>query len=429
MGTGWLRGPLKVLVAITCYLALLGTTYQTSYSSSGFLVFGLGSVLLLDRYLFRLLRWSGRRRWTGELWTRIGYVLLGAAGYYLTRHGVITLSETVFLGIALSLAAFLFECATALVGRLLGRIRGRVPPPRRSWAQALALQVLFFGGVVFTIPLLSLHLPRTVPRRTPSALGLAYEEVRFTTADGLELGGWLICHPQARGSVIFCHGHGCNRGHVVGYLGPLRALGVNVLAFDFRGHGDSPGHTETFGHREVQDVIAAHAYVRRRFPGQPVFIVGVSYGAAVALQALPDLPGVRGVWAESCFSRLRPVVENELAWLPAPLRGPLVSVYSTLAWLDCGFWGTDINPINCLRNVSVPICFCHGREDRLVPFTQAQALYQAYAGPKWSYWVEGANHYNIRQRARVAYARCLRAFFEQALAEVGEGRGPATSLD
>src|ERR1051326_3511643 len=190
--------------------------------------------------------------------------------------------------------------------------------------------------------LIALHLPRTVPKRTPAALGLAYEDVQFETADGLALGGWLVPHAEARGSVIFCHCHGRNRGHVVGFLPELHDMGLNVLAFDFRGHGESPGHTETFGVREVQDVVAADAYLRRRYPNQPIFLVGVSYGAAVALQALPQLPDVRALWCESSFGRLSTVVEREFATAPSWLRHGLVSTYTYLAWLDCGIWGPDI---------------------------------------------------------------------------------------
>ena len=131
--------------------------------------------------------------------------------------------------------------------------------------------------VVLSLPFFALHMPRTVPAKTPAALHLPFEEIRFRTQDGLELAGWLVPHEHAPGSMIFCHGHGQNRGQVLGCLQILHELQLDVLAFDFRGHGDSPGHTETFGQREVHDLIAADTYMRQRFP-QPVFLMGVSYG-------------------------------------------------------------------------------------------------------------------------------------------------------
>jgi fermentation-respiration switch protein FrsA (DUF1100 family) len=405
------------LLAAGCYVTILTMAHRTSYSSSGFLVFGLGSVLLIDKYFLRWLPWSAPVAWRKELAFRAAYFLLGSLGYALAFAGTVSLREVLYLGLALSLAAFVFECAVGLAASVVRRLRGLKLAPPRSWPRRIVARLLFFGFIVCILPLLALHLPCTLPARTPVALGLAFEDVVFTTSDGLQLAGWLVPHTSARGSVIFCHGHGANRGQVAGFLPALHAMGLNVLAFDFRGHGDSPGHTATFGHREIQDVAAAERFLYQRFPDRPILILGVSYGAAVALQALPQLAHVQAVWSEGCFSRLDALVANKLAWVPASLQGSCISLYNGLAWLDCGFSGDDINPIQQLRQAHVPICFCHGCGDELVPLAQAQALYDAYAGPKWKYWVAGANHDNASQFARREYVRRLRGFFEHVLAQ------------
>jgi fermentation-respiration switch protein FrsA (DUF1100 family) len=233
----------------------------------------------------------------------------------------------------------------------------------------------------------------------------------------LELAAWLVPHPQARGNVIFCHGHGRNRGHASWLLPTLQDLRLNVLAFDFRGHGDSPGHLSTFGHEEVRDLVAAVHYMETQCPDQPLFIIGVSFGAAVTLQALPELPNVRGVWSEGCFSRLSTVVDHYFGRIPPGPRRPLLTAYNYAAWLDCGFWGPDVNPKDALAAVRVPICFCHGRRDELVPFDEAEDLYESYTGPKSHFWVEDGNHYNLRQVAREEYIDRLRSFLEERLAE------------
>jgi fermentation-respiration switch protein FrsA (DUF1100 family) len=249
--------------------------------------------------------------------------------------------------------------------------------------------------------IVTLHPLHTVPKRTPASFGLAFEDIRFRTADGLELAGWVVPHERARGDVIFCHGHGRNRGH------------------------DSAGHTSTFGHREVADLLAAEAYVRQRFPGQPLFLVGVSLGAAVSLQALPQMPNVQGVWVEGCFSHLSHAIRSELAWAPACLRGPLLALYNGLGWVDCGFWARRIKPIDSLSRVRVPIYFVHGQRDELVPLADGEALYAACAGPRWRWWVENATHYNVRQGHSEEYLRRFRAFLEDRLAVVRASDGPS----
>jgi fermentation-respiration switch protein FrsA (DUF1100 family) len=275
----------------------------------------------------------------------------------------------------------------------------------------------------------AVHPLHTVPKRTPAALGLVFEEVRFRTADGLSLAGWVVPHPQARGNVLFCRGHGRNRGHVAGLLPTLHGLGLNVLAFDFRGHGDSDGHTSTFGHREVNDLLAAEAYLRGRYPGKPLLLVGVSLGAAVCLQALPYLPEVRGVWSEGAFARLAVPVEHEFRLLPGWIRGPLVAAYDWLGWLDCGLWVPGVNPVEVVAGASVPVYFCHGRQDELVPCSEGEDLYRAHAGPKWHWWAENASHYNVRQRNPEEYLRGLKAFLQGCLKEgvLGEDLRPRLS--
>jgi alpha-beta hydrolase superfamily lysophospholipase len=165
----------------------------------------------------------------------------------------------------------------------------------------------------------------------------------------------------------------------------------------------------------VRDLAAAQAYLARRFPGQPLFLVGISLGAAVSLQALPRLGEVRGVWSERAYSQLEHAEVNEFRWLPGWVRNPLVEFYYRLGWLDCGFWRPAINLVDALDHLNVPIYFCHARQDELVPCAEGEALFQRYAGPRWHWWVEDATHYNIRQRHPDEYLHRLRAFLESHL--------------
>jgi alpha-beta hydrolase superfamily lysophospholipase len=396
----------KRIGCLLCHLAVLLAAWRGCHSSSGFLLNGVAVALLLDWYFLRLLPWRGPTNWLREIAVRAAYFVLGATAFYLARPGIVPWWEAAYRGVLVSVSAFLVERLVALLIR-----------QGRRWPWEVCLCGGLAGLVGLLVPLaVALHPLHTVPRRSPAAQGLAFEDVRIRTADGILLAGWLVPHPHARANVLFCHGHGRNRGHLAGLLPTVHDLGLNVLAFDFRGHGDSPGHTSTFGHREVEDLRAAHAWLQRRFPDKPILLVGVSLGAAVSLQALPDLEGVAGVWSEGAFSRLGPVVQHTFRCLPGVVSHSLVSLYRTLAWLDCGFQVRWIRPIAALRRVDVPVCFCHGCKDELVPLAEGKALWAAHAGPKEHWWVKAAAHYNIRQRNREEYLRRLRDFVEGCLA-------------
>jgi len=386
---------MKLFLKLLVYVAILLLAYRFTSSSSGLLLTGFGLVLLLDKYLFHCLHWP-QFAWQREITIRGGSFLGGAITFYLLRPGMVPLEEAIYRGFMICLASLFMERAWPLIGR-----------PR--WATLSGVAALAVPWLAFLHPL------HTVPKRSPDTLGLAYEDVRIPCRDGAHLAAWLVPHSSARGNVIYCHGHGRNRGQGAGVFATLHALGLNILAFDFRGHGDSPGHTSTLGDREVGDLLAAVRYLRARFPDQPLFLMGTSMGAAVILQALPRIPDVCGVWSEAAFSRLAQTIEQQFDWLPRPLRSPLLTGYHILGWVDCGMWIPSINPVSCLEGLRTPVFFCHGEDDQLVPIAEGRELYDAYAGPKSCWWVKGAAHYNIRQRNPEEYRHQLRSFVENCL--------------
>ena len=110
---------------------------------------------------------------------------------------------------------------------------------------------------------------------------------------------------------------------------------------------------------------------RPAFRDKPVLLVGVSYGAAISLEALQRLPEVQGVWSEGSFGWLSHAVRRRLDCVPAVLLKPLVRMYYVLGKLDSGLWVPEVNPVHCLDGVRVPILFCHGEQDELAPFSDA----------------------------------------------------------
>jgi alpha-beta hydrolase superfamily lysophospholipase len=386
-----------------CHVLVLLLAWRYCHSASGFLLNGPAAALLLDRFLFRVLPWQADVFRKRELAGCLTAFLLGTVVFYLLRPGIVPWWEAVYRGAMVSVSVFLCEVLVGLAAR--HRLRWRV-----------GLRLVLVGLIVLLIPVAAgLHPLHTVPKRTPAVLGLAFEDIRFRTADGLLLAAWLMPHPEARGNVILCHGHGRNRGHLATLFLTLNRLRLNVMAIDFRGHGDSEGHTSTFGKVEVRDLVAAAEFVRGRFADQPLFLVGVSLGAAVSLQALPLLPDVCGVWSEGAFGRLDRVVDNEFACLPSCLRKLLVAGYEILGRLDCGLLVRSVNPVESLRGVSAPIFFCHGQRDELVPWEEGESLYESCRGPRWCWWVANASHYRVRQANHDEYLRRLRAFLDERL--------------
>jgi hypothetical protein len=88
----------------------------------------------------------------------------------------------------------------------------------------------------------------------------------------------VICHPHP----LY---HGTMTNKVVHTLArTFRRLGAATLRFNFRGVGASAGLYDE-GRGEIQDALAAAAYMREKFPGARLWMAGFSFGGVVALQA------------------------------------------------------------------------------------------------------------------------------------------------
>ena len=119
-----------------------------------------------------------------------------------------------------------------------------------------------------------------------SASAATPRDATFPAADGTALNSWYWPASSPRGVLLIAHGLGEHGGcyrHVAETLGPR--LDLDVLAFDFRGHGRSPGRRGVVRrYEDLQgDLAGAFAWAGRERPGLPRFLLGHSNGGQVAL--------------------------------------------------------------------------------------------------------------------------------------------------
>lgn len=100
---------------------------------------------------------------------------------------------------------------------------------------------------------------------------------------------WPAAHPRA--VVLLLHGAFDYSG-AFDDIGPkFAARGIAALAYDQRGFGATRSRRLWRGRkRMVKDVIDAVAFIRSRYANLPVFIVGESMGAAIAVNAAASAP-------------------------------------------------------------------------------------------------------------------------------------------
>ncbi len=147
-----------------------------------------------------------------------------------------------------------------------------------------------------------LYHPAAVVTRTPASAGMAYDAVGFasTEAGTPKVAGWWI--PATNGSafarftVLFLHGQEGNLGDTVDALARLHRAGVNVLAFDYRGYGQSQFARPSEAHwREDAEWALEYLTGTRHIDRGTIILDGAGLGANLALEmaaAHPELAGV-----------------------------------------------------------------------------------------------------------------------------------------
>lgn len=169
--------------------------------------------------------------------------------------------------------------------------------------------------------------------------------------------------------IFYMHGNSGSRAasHRIELYNVLRNNGYHVIAFDYRGYGDSKpsGPTES---GVVQDAIAVYKYIIG-ITKNPIFAWGHSLGTGVGCHTLATLKklnifGPRVLVLESPFNNIRDEVREH----------PFTKFFRRLPWFNY----TIVDPMyeNQLRfesdkHISTfpqPIMILHAEDDMVVPY-------------------------------------------------------------
>jgi fermentation-respiration switch protein FrsA (DUF1100 family) len=215
---------------------------------------------------------------------------------------------------------------------------------------------------------------RDVP--PPDAVGLDnIEAVTFSTRDGLTLHGWFV--PSARPAsftMIVFNGNAGNRAYRAEFAAALRARGLALFLFDYRGFGENPGAPTETG--LAADARAARAYLATRPDVDLARLVyfGESLGAAVAVElATEHVPAA--LILRSPFTSMVDVGRTHYPLLPVGLL--LRDRYPS---------------IDRVPRLRCPLLVIAGDRDSIVPLEQSRRLYAAASPRKTLAIIEGADH-------------------------------------
>ena len=238
----------------------------------------------------------------------------------------------------------------------------------------------------------------------PPELALDVRPVRLVASDGVRLVAWAMPVDQGSGYwLLICHGNAGNIsqfGRPTHYAG-LRALGLSLFAFDYRGYGESEGTPTEAG--LYRDADAAYRYLRDTLQVPPgrIVIFGHSLGSAVAVELAGRAPAA-GLILDGALTS---VVERAQEVLPyAPVRWIAASRYPS---------------IERIGKLTLPKLFLHARGDDVIPIAHGRRLFEAAPRPK-SFVELAGGHGDAFEADSAVYFGAIGEF----VAELGGGVSP-----
>lgn len=239
-------------------------------------------------------------------------------------------------------------------------------------------------------------LPSHANAGNPADAGLEHEEVWLSTETGTKIHAWWLPHPQARATLLFCHGNAGNITHRLESLRIFHRLRLNVLIFDYSGYGRSTGRPSEG--QTYADARAAweHLVHEREIPSGDILIFGRPLGGGVASWVASwvmsgEASGVTSGGASRVATADQP--QNPLGLI---LESTFISVPEVAAqmypYLPIRKLARHVFPsLRRARTLGLPALVIHSPEDDVIPYNHGRALYATLPGPKSFLKISG-NH-------------------------------------
>jgi fermentation-respiration switch protein FrsA (DUF1100 family) len=246
----------------------------------------------------------------------------------------------------------------------------------------------------------------------PPDLGASYEDVAFTTSDGLRLQGWYI--PSRNGAaVISFPGRASSQKRAK----LLARHGYGVLLFDRRGEGESEGDPNTFGWQGERDIHAAVAFLQRRPDVDPDRIggIGLSVGGEMMIEAAAESSALKAIVSEGASSRsVRDERANGSGWQEL--------VGNSFATGATALFSNNLPPQSLkslVPEISGAAFFVYGERGQPAERPANRAFYAVADEPKEIWEVPGSGHIGGTEAQPQEYERRVTAFFDRELAPQG----------
>lgn len=213
--------------------------------------------------------------------------------------------------------------------------------------------------------------------------------IKIETDNGEKISANYFKNEDAEYTILFSHGNAEDLGTAEDFLNQIQNAGFSIFAYDYRGYGTSDGTPSE--ENSYKDIEAAYDYLTQELKISPnkIIIYGRSLGGGVSVD-LASRKKCGGLIVESSFVSAFRVVTG----------------YKVLPF-------DKFESIKKIKNVNCPVLFIHGKKDSLIPIWHSETLFKEANEPKFSFWVNEANHNDVFQISRNKYLRAIQDFSDK----------------
>ena len=204
---------------------------------------------------------------------------------------------------------------------------------------------------------------------------IPYEDIYTESYDHKKLHARLYKRNSNKVAIL-CHGYrGTACRDFSGGTTSLVNMGVNVILIDERAHGQSEGHSVTFGIKERKDILSWINKAKEIFGNDiEITLIGISMGGASVLMSAEFVDENIKIIADSPYNRVRDIIEITINMykLPPKIFYPIVKL--------SGLLFAHINTSKGCASESVrkgksKILIIHGNKDSIVPQRYSETIY------------------------------------------------------
>ncbi len=199
--------------------------------------------------------------------------------------------------------------------------------------------------------------------------------------------------------------------------------GCDLLMVEQRCHGESEGKYISYGIKERHDVLTWLDWAEKHLPPLPIYLGGLSMGAATVLMStgLPLAGRVRGVIADCGYTTPHDIIHMTMKKTLRVATAPTMLGVE----LNCRIKGNwrmkEYSTLDAMReNTSVPVLFIHGDADKLVPCEMSLENFEACRAPKEIFIVPHAGHGLAYATDPEGYSARVLSFFAKHDPKVSE---------